>query len=300
MMDEGDDRVRATYGEELRAAGGGQEEVRPGESVPGESEHQALTDAVALRRVHAHRHRDLGDRATDDAEGLAAPAAVPLPPLHRAYLDRINVGFAALQMNAALGFVAGGLRLRRRHLLRRLHAVRGPEQHHPRARRRAALDRAHHDHVGARSRARMMFVHGAEQLLRAALSARARGSRLLPRHHLLPDALVSRARERARTIAAFMTAFRHRGHRRRADVGALLLARWTLRPGGLAVDVPRSKACPRSLLGVVVLFALTERPADADMADADERTRWCRELDEEGRATGTHGRGITWRRAEES
>ena len=34
-----------------------------------------------------------------------------------AYLDRINVGFAALQMNEALGFSATRLRVRRRHFL---------------------------------------------------------------------------------------------------------------------------------------------------------------------------------------
>ena len=37
-----------------------------------------------------------------------------------AYLDRVNVGFASLTMNKALGFQSGGLWLRRRHLLPRL------------------------------------------------------------------------------------------------------------------------------------------------------------------------------------
>ena len=55
-----------------------------------------------------------------------------------AYLDRINVGFAALQMNEALGFSASDLRARRRHLLSELRGVRDSEQRHPRARRRAA------------------------------------------------------------------------------------------------------------------------------------------------------------------
>ena len=44
------------------------------------------------------------------------------------YLDRVNVGFAALTMNADLGFSPTGLRLGRRHLLHRLFPVRGAEQ----------------------------------------------------------------------------------------------------------------------------------------------------------------------------
>ena len=40
-----------------------------------------------------------------------------------AWLDRVNVGFAALQMNQDLGFSASRLRLRRRHVLHRLRAM---------------------------------------------------------------------------------------------------------------------------------------------------------------------------------
>ena len=107
-----------------------------------------------------------------------------------AWLDRVNIGFAALQMNADLGFSDDRLRLRRRHLLHRLRAVRGAEQSDPRARRCAVMDRAHHDHVGhlvGRDDVRA----GHDQLLRAAVSARRRGSRFPARHHLLPGQLVS-------------------------------------------------------------------------------------------------------------
>ena len=45
-----------------------------------------------------------------------------------AYLDRVNVGFAALQMNADLGLSASGLRPGRGHLLRRLLPLRGAQQ----------------------------------------------------------------------------------------------------------------------------------------------------------------------------
>ena len=67
------------------------------------------------------------------------------------YLDRINVGFAALTMNKDLGLDAGDLRYGGRRVLLGLCAVRGAEQHHPRKGRRADLDRPHHDHLGHHS-----------------------------------------------------------------------------------------------------------------------------------------------------
>ena len=48
-----------------------------------------------------------------------------------AYIDRVNIGFAALTMNKDLGLLANGLRLRRRHLLLRLFPVRSAVEHHP-------------------------------------------------------------------------------------------------------------------------------------------------------------------------
>ena len=64
-----------------------------------------------------------------------------------AFVDRVNVGFAALQMNKDVG-------LRRRssalaaHLLPWLLPVRGAEQPCSGKSRGADLDRAHHDHLG--------------------------------------------------------------------------------------------------------------------------------------------------------
>ena len=43
------------------------------------------------------------------------------------YLDRINIGFAALDMNKAAGFQPRRVRLCRQHLLCRLHAARSAE-----------------------------------------------------------------------------------------------------------------------------------------------------------------------------
>jgi hypothetical protein len=45
-----------------------------------------------------------------------------------AYLDRVNIGFAQLQMKGDRGFFRRGVRLRRGHLFPRLFSVRGAEQ----------------------------------------------------------------------------------------------------------------------------------------------------------------------------
>ena len=65
-----------------------------------------------------------------------------------AYLDRVNVGFAALTMNAGPRPVADRVRLRRRHLLHRLFHLRGAVQPDAGAVRRAQMDRPHHAELG--------------------------------------------------------------------------------------------------------------------------------------------------------
>ena len=62
------------------------------------------------------------------------------------------MSFAKLTMNAAIGIDDATYALRRRHLLHRLFHFRGAVEPDSRARRRPALDRAHHDHLGARFR----------------------------------------------------------------------------------------------------------------------------------------------------
>jgi ACS family tartrate transporter-like MFS transporter len=49
-----------------------------------------------------------------------------------AYIDRVNIGFAALTMNKDLGFSPGGIWVRRRHLFLGLFSLRGALQHYPR------------------------------------------------------------------------------------------------------------------------------------------------------------------------
>ena len=84
------------------------------------------------------------------------------------------------------------LQSRRRHLLPELHAPRDPEQPDPRARRREAVDCAHHDHLGSRL-CRNDVRSKRDRVLRLAFYVGSSGSWILPGHHLLPHTLVSGA-----------------------------------------------------------------------------------------------------------
>ena len=64
------------------------------------------------------------------------------------YLDRVNIGFAALTMNKEIGLERLCLRAWRRSLLLGLFPPGGAEQPDPRKGRRAPLDRPHHDQLG--------------------------------------------------------------------------------------------------------------------------------------------------------
>ena len=136
-----------------------------------------------------------------------------------------------------------GLRPGRRHLLRRLCAVRGAQQPHPGPRRRAPLDRADHGHLG-RALGGHDVRRGQVELLRAALRAgRGRGG-LPARHPLLPVALVPEGRTGAGGVVV------HAGHSavhgvRRAAGRRAAEARRLARPAGLAVAVRARRACRR-------------------------------------------------------
>ena len=97
-----------------------------------------------------------------------------------AFIDRINVGFAALSMSADLGLSPSAFGFGRRPVLHRLLPVRGAQQPDPRAGRRPALDRPGHDHLGHPLRL-LRLRRRPEQLLRPALPARRGGGRLLSR-----------------------------------------------------------------------------------------------------------------------
>ena len=83
------------------------------------------------------------------AQGAHPPGGVPRPVvfrcLHRSGQCRLRRGADAPRS----GILRLRLRPRRRHFLHRLLPVRSPEQPDPAPRRRAPLDRAHHDQLGA-------------------------------------------------------------------------------------------------------------------------------------------------------
>ncbi len=122
-----------------------------------------------------------------------------------AFLDRVNVGFAKLQMAGDLQFsdavygVGAGI------FFIGYFIFEVPSNVILRAGRRAHLDRPHHDHLGDHFLG--VHVHGSDsvgsdrtavrldrrgvQLLLPALPAGCGRGRLLPRHHPVPDLLVS-------------------------------------------------------------------------------------------------------------
>src|SRR6516225_9943757 len=106
-----------------------------------------------------------------------------------AFLDRINIGYAQLQMKLTLTF-SDDLWIRRRHFLHRLLPLRGTEQPVAGADRRPQDAASHHVPVG-RCRHRHGFRADADAVLPPALPARRARSRLLPGHYPVPDLLVS-------------------------------------------------------------------------------------------------------------
>lgn len=211
-----------------------------------------------------------------------------------AYLDRINVGFAALQMNAALGFSAAVYGFGAGIFFLSYTAFEIPSN--------VILAR-----VGARRwiarimiswgllSSAMMFVHDATSfyVLRFLLGAAEAG--------FFPGIIYYLTRwvpaaERARTVAAFMTAVLTAGIVGGPVSGALLTLDGA---GGLAgwQWMFLLEGLPAAALGVVVLVVLTDRPADATWLTAPEREALTRQLalesgDGAGAATGrAHGVG---------
>lgn len=214
-----------------------------------------------------------------------------------AYLDRINVGFAALQMNAALGFSATTYGLGAGIFFLSYVLFEIPSN--------VILAR-----VGARLWiARIMiswgFVSSAMMLVRSAEMFYALRFLLgVAEAGFFPGIIfyLTRwfpARERARTIAAFMTATLIAGVVGGPVSGALLTLNGL---GGLAgwQWLFLLEGIPAVVLGVVVLFTLTERPQDAAWLTGPQRAALVRCLDEDARGGAEHGtaaalrQGRTW------
>jgi MFS transporter, ACS family, tartrate transporter len=214
-----------------------------------------------------------------------------------AYLDRINVGFASLQMNAALGFSATTFGFGAGIFFLSYVLFEIPSN--------VILAR-----VGARLwiarimiswglvSSAMMFVRSAEMFysLRFLLGLAEAGffpgiifylTRWFP------------ARERAKTIAAFMTATLIAGVIGGPISGALLTLNGF---GGLAgwQWLFLIEGVPSVLLGGVVLWRLTERPEDADWLPTAQRTALVACLAREGDGHPEHDvraalrNGRTW------
>ena len=205
-----------------------------------------------------------------------------------AYLDRINVGFAALQMNAALGFSAAVYGFGAGIFFLSYTAFEIPSN--------IILARG-----GARRwiarimiswgllSAAMMFVHDARSfyVLRFLLGAAEAG--------FFPGIIYYLTRwvpaaERARTVAAFMTAGLTAGIVGGPVSGALLTLDGA---GGLAgwQWMFLLEGLPAAALGVVVLLVLTDRPADATWLTAPEREALTRQLALEGADDTASDRG---------
>ncbi len=156
-----------------------------------------------------------------------------------AYLDRVNIGFAALDMNRDLGFSATVYGLGSGIFFVSYTLLEVPSN--------LILAR-----VGARVwigrimltwglvSIGMAFVPRCDHVLPAALPARRRGGRLLPRHHLLPHAVVPGPRARARGGALHDRDGDRRCHRR-ADLERSAAARRPVGPARLAVAVRRRR-----------------------------------------------------------
>jgi MFS family permease len=206
-----------------------------------------------------------------------------------AYLDRINVGFASLQMNAALGFSAKVYGFGAGIFFLSYTAFEIPSN--------VILAR-----VGARrwiarimitwglASAAMMLVKDAPSFyaLRFVLGAAEAGffpgiiyylTRWVP------------ARERARTVASFMTAVVTAGIVGGPLSGALLtMEGWMGLAGWQWMFL--LEGVPATILGILVLVVLPESPADARWLTADERSALLARLALEANAGAGRAHGI--------
>ena len=120
MMDEGQDRVQATYREHYEKLAVDQAEVRPGEPVPRQPEHQAGGGEVALGAHLALRRRTQGCHAgLDPASTLARHHGLRVKPAMTASAARRRYFYILEGSHSAItgkrsGSPAAGCRSRRR------------------------------------------------------------------------------------------------------------------------------------------------------------------------------------------
>ena len=195
-----------------------------------------------------------------------------------AYLDRVNVGFAALTMNKDLGLSASMCGFGAGVFFLAYFLFEVPSN--------LFLER-----FGARKWiARIMFswgiLSGATAFIRGdrasmpSRTARHCRSRLLSRHHLLSHPLVSRCLSRAHHRLLHGRNSVLHGHRR-ADPGLLLdMHGLCARKGWQWLFL--IEALPALLLSVVVFLYLTDRPSDATWLEPTSERGWWRPQQERG------------------
>ena len=183
-----------------------------------------------------------------------------------AFVDRVNSGFAALQMNQDLGLTKAAFGLGARHLLYLLCPLRGAEQSGAGEGRRAALDRAHHGDLGHRLGRLMALVVGPLFLLCCARSCSAQ-----PRPGSFPGVILYLtywfpAEYRGRIVALFMVAIPVS-----SLIGSPISAALLQTDGLLGLHGWQwmfiLEAIPAVLLGIACLFVLPDRPGASAVAD---------------------------------
>ncbi len=210
------------------------------------------------------------------------------------FLDRVNVGFAALTMNKAIGLsptafgFGGGIFFLGYFLFE---VPSNLILHRVGARIWIARVMVTWGIVSAAS----AFVIGPNSFLRSAVSARGCGSRFFPRHHSLFEPLVSGTAARSgRRLVHGGSA--HLDGDRLADIGRdhadaldCRLADWQL--------LYIIEAVPAIILGFVVLKYMTDAPAQAHWLQPDERAWLAATLQAEAQANKSNAGHSTgaWR-----
>ena len=199
------------------------------------------------------------------------------------YLDRINISFAALQMNASIGLYGCGVWPELDRFLSRLLHLRGSEQRHPGKGRRAHLDRAHHDHLGHRIW-RHCVRHRTNSFLTVRFLLGVAEAGLFPGIVLLftywfPD------HHRARIVSSFTLALPIS-----VAIGAPISTSILGLDGFLGYAgwkwIYIMEAIPTVLIGIFVLFAHDRQPAKA---------RWLRRRRRTGWSARWSGNGARWK-----
>ena len=180
------------------------------------------------------------------------------------YLDRINVGFAALTMNKDLGLDPAMYGMAAGAFFWGYVLVRGAEQHHPGKGRGAAVDRAHHGHLGPHFRARRRFAPAPRASWRCASCS------VSPRPGCSPaSCCFSPTGSRTSTAPGSIPASpwrcrsRWRWARRCRPRCSGSTGCWGLK-GWQCMYL--FEAVPTVLIGVAVFFFLTDRPAQGALA----------------------------------